>query len=87
MPGNSGLLPFTPREKHSKENPRLNPPASAAAGETASAAAADDCGAHAAWAPSLNEMLALLVLVRQRLAAAVMGGGFDGTVAIDGVEQ
>ncbi len=65
----------------------MHPPASAAAGVMASAAAVNDGGAHTAWAPSLNETLALLVLVRRQLAAAVTGGSFDGTVAIDGVER
>jgi hypothetical protein len=87
MPGNSGSSLFIPREKHSKKNPQSHPPASAAAGGTASATAVNDGGAHATWAPSLNKMLALLVLVRRQLAAAVTGGGFDGTVVIDGVER
>ncbi len=65
----------------------MHPPASAPAGGMASAAADDYDGAHAAWAPSLIKTLMLLVLVRRQSAAAVTGGGFDGTVAINGVEQ
>jgi hypothetical protein len=53
----------------------------------ASAAADDYGGAHTTWAPYLNKTLVLFVLVRRRSAAAVTGGGFDGTVVINGVEQ